>query len=227
MTLKQWNQLPDFMQNEKVRPYYLILKKHSFSLIIKRLFDIMMSSFLLILLLPIFSFIAIWIKFDSKGPVFFRQERVTAYGKIFKIFKFRTMVNNADKQGSLVTIGNDARITKVGAKIRACRLDEIPQLINVFLGDMTFVGTRPEVQKFVNEYSDEMYATLLLPAGITSNASIHYKDEDILLENSNKPDDFYVNKILPDKMKYNLDSIIHFNLINEVKTMFNTIKAIL
>lgn len=227
MILKKWEQLPKYMQNEAVRPYYEILKKHSFSLIVKRIFDIIMSLVLLILLSPVFLIVSIWIKLDSEGPVFFRQERVTTYGKKFRIFKFRTMCNHAEKKGTLVTVGNDARITKVGEKIRHCRLDEIPQLLNVLVGDMTFVGTRPEVVKYVNAYTDEMYATLLLPAGITSVASIQYKDEDEILSSASDPDEAYIHEVLPDKMKYNLKSIREFSFINEIKTMVNTIRAVL
>lgn len=227
MMLRSWDRLPEYMKNDKVKPYYDILKKRTVSLILKRLFDIVMSLLLLIILSPVFIVVAIWIKLDSKGPVFFRQERVTTYGKRFRIFKFRTMVSDAEKKGTLVTVGNDARITRVGEKIRHVRLDEIPQLINVLCGDMTFVGTRPEVVKYVNCYTDEMYATLLLPAGITSVASIQYKDEDEILEKANDPDEAYIHEVLPDKMKYNLDSIKNFSILNEIKTMANTIKAVL
>ena len=227
MMLRSWDKLPEYMRNDKVRPYYEVLRKHVLSLVLKRIFDIVMSLLLLILLSPIFFIVSIWIKLDSKGPVFFRQERVTTYGKHFRIFKFRTMVNDAEKKGTLVTVGNDARITRVGEKIRHVRLDEIPQLINVLTGDMTFVGTRPEVVKYVNAYTDEMYATLLLPAGITSIASIRYKDEDEILKNAFDPDKAYIQDVLPDKMRYNLDSIKHFSIWNELKTMVDTVKAVI
>ncbi len=227
MILRSWDKLPEYMKNDKVRPYYDILKKHSFSLILKRIFDIVMSLLLLIILSPVFLVVSIWIKLDSEGPVFFRQERVTTYGKKFRIFKFRTMCNNAEKKGTLVTVGNDSRITRVGEKIRHCRLDEIPQLLNVLVGDMTFVGTRPEVVKYVEAYTDEMYATLLLPAGITSIASIQYKDEDEILSKSDDPDNAYIHEVLPDKMKYNLQSIQNFSFINELKTMIDTVKAVI
>lgn len=227
MILRSWDKLPEYMRNDKVRPYYELLKKRTGSLIMKRIFDIVMSLLLLVILSPVFLVVSIWIKLDSKGPVFFRQVRVTTYGKQFRIFKFRTMCENAEKKGSLVTVGNDSRITKVGEKIRHCRLDEIPQLLNVLAGDMTFVGTRPEVVKYVNAYSDEMYATLLLPAGITSVASIQYKDEDEILSKANNPDDAYIHEVLPDKMKYNLASIENFSFWNEIKTMANTLKAVI
>lgn len=227
MILRSWDKLPEYMRNDKVKPYYELLKKRTGSLIMKRIFDIVMSLLLLMILSPVFLVVSIWIKLDSKGPVFFRQVRVTTYGKQFRIFKFRTMCENAEKKGSLVTVGNDSRITKVGEKIRHCRLDEIPQLLNVLAGDMTFVGTRPEVVKYVNAYSDEMYATLLLPAGITSIASIQYKDEDEILSKAKDPDDAYVHEVLPDKMKYNLASIENFSFLNEIKTMANTLKAVI
>ena len=227
MILRSWDKLPEYMRNDKVKPYYELLKKRTGSLIMKRIFDIVMSLLLLMILSPVFLVVSIWIKLDSKGPVFFRQVRVTTYGKQFRIFKFRTMCENAEKKGSLVTVGNDSRITKVGEKIRHCRLDEIPQLLNVLAGDMTFVGTRPEVVKYVNAYSDEMYATLLLPAGITSVASIQYKDEDEILSKAEDPDDAYIHEVLPDKMKYNLASIENFSFWNEIKTMANTLKAVI
>lgn len=227
MILRSWDKLPEYMRNDKVKPYYELLKKRTGSLIMKRIFDIVMSLLLLMILSPVFLVVSIWIKLDSKGPVFFRQVRVTTYGKQFRIFKFRTMCENAEKKGSLVTVGNDSRITKVGEKIRHCRLDEIPQLLNVLAGDMTFVGTRPEVVKYVNAYSDEMYATLLLPAGITSVASIQYKDEDEILSKAKDPDDAYVHEVLPGKMKYNLASIENFSFLNEIKTMANTLKAVI
>lgn len=227
MILKDWEQLPEELQLAEVKPYYEILKKKKLSLILKRIFDIIVSFIMLIILLPVFIFLGIAIKIDSKGPVFFRQERITQYGKTFKIFKFRTMVNNAEKLGTQVTVGNDARITKVGKFIRDCRLDEIAQLLNILTGDMTFVGTRPEVKKYVNHYTKEMMATLLLPAGITSLASIYYKDEAKLLDKSNSPDKTYVEEVLPGKMKYNLQSIREFNFFEDIKTMIRTVVAVI
>ena len=227
MILKDWEQLPQELQLDEVKPYYQILKKKKMSLILKRIFDIVVSFIMLIILLPVFIFLGIAIKIDSKGPVFFRQERITQYGKTFKIFKFRTMVNNAEKLGTQVTVGNDARITKVGKFIRDCRLDEIAQLLNILTGDMTFVGTRPEVRKYVNHYTKEMMATLLLPAGVTSLASIYYKDEAKLLDKSNNPDKTYVEEVLPGKMKYNLQSIEQFNFFEDIKTMLKTVLAVI
>ena len=227
MILKDWEQLPEELQLDEVKPYYEILKKKKLSLILKRIFDVVVSFIMLIILLPVFIFLGIAIKIDSKGPVFFRQERITQYGKTFKIFKFRTMVNNAEKLGTQVTVGNDARITKVGKFIRDCRLDEIAQLLNILTGDMTFVGTRPEVRKYVNHYTKEMMATLLLPAGVTSLASIYYKDEAKLLDKSNNSDKTYIEEVLPGKMKYNLQSIKEFNFFEDIKTMIKTVIAVI
>ena len=182
---------------------------------------------MLIIFLPVFIILGIAIKIDSKGPVFFRQERITQYGRTFRIFKFRTMVNNAEKLGTQVTVGNDSRITRVGSFIRNCRLDEISQLLNILTGDMTFVGTRPEVKKYVDYYTKEMTATLLLPAGVTSLASIYYKDEAELLEKSENPDKTYIEEILPEKMKYNLQSIEKFNFMEDIKIMFMTALAVI
>ncbi len=225
--LKKFTDLPLDMQNDAVKVYYDILSKKKVSLFFKRVFDIFVSVVLLLLIWPILLILAIVIKIDSPGPVFFRQERVTKYGRRFRIFKFRTMVNNADKMGSLVTTKNDSRVTKVGSVIRKTRIDELPQLFNIFLGDMTLVGTRPEVVKYVDRYTDEMKATLLLPAGVTSEASICYKDEEKLLENADNADDTYVNDILPEKMKYNLEAIEKFNFFSDIKTMFRTVFAVL
>lgn len=224
--LRDWDELPDFMRTEAVRPYYDILIKHKKELILKRAFDLVAASILLVILAPIMLVVAIWIKLDSPGPVFFRQTRVTQYGKEYRIFKFRTMVNNADKMGSAVTVGGDTRITRVGAVIRKYRIDEFPQLFNVLSGDMSFVGTRPEVTKYIDGYTDEMYATLLLPAGITSEASIHYKDEDAVLEGADDVDRVYVEQVLPGKMEWNLRAVGRFNVWNELWIMVKTVKAV-
>lgn len=225
--LKKYDKLPEFMKNKKVKEYYDVLKKKKFQLLIKRLFDIFCSLILLVLLLPIFVILAILIKFDSNGPVFYRQKRITKYGKEFGIFKFRTMIINADKLGSLVTVNGDPRITRIGKKIRKCRLDELPQLINILIGDMSFVGTRPEVKKYVDCYTDEMIATLLMPAGVTSKASIEYKNEDEIIEKYVKKgeyvDDIYIKRVLPKKMKYNLEYIEKFNVITDLKLCIKTV----
>lgn len=214
------------MQTEAVKPYYEILQKKQISLIFKRSFDIVVSLIMLLILSPVFLVLAIAIKLDSKGPVFYRQVRVTQYGKEFRIFKFRTMVNNADKIGSQVTVGGDSRITRVGKVIRECRLDEIGQLLNILGGSMTFVGTRPEVPKYVEKYTPEMWATLLLPAGVTSEASIRYKDEAALLDVAEDVDATYIQDVLPGKMKYNLRSIQEYSFFKDIKTMFQTVFAV-
>lgn len=226
MMLRKWEQLPPEMQTEEVRKYYDILKKKQVSLFFKRVFDIFASAVVLVILSPVFLILAIAIKIDSPGPVFYRQERVTQYGKRFRIHKFRTMVQNADK-GSQVTVNNDSRITKVGKVIRDCRLDEIAQLIDVIQGTVTLAGVRPESPKFVAAYTDEMMATLLLPAGVTSLASIYYKDEAKLLDGAEDTDKVYIEKILPGKMYYNLKGIEQFSFWGDIKVMFMTMFAVL
>lgn len=225
--MKNWNELPKDMQTPEVRKYYDILKKHKTSLAMKRAFDVIVSGVLLVVLSPVLLILSVMIKLDSPGPVLFRQVRVTTYGKRFRIYKFRTMVNHADKMGTQVTTKGDARITKVGKMLRGYRLDELPQLFNILSGDMTLVGTRPEVEKYVAHYTDEMKATLLLPAGVTSQASIKYKDEERLLESADDADKVYIEKILPEKMKYNLEAIEKFNFLQDIKTMFETVLAVI
>lgn len=227
MIIRKWEELPEKIRKEEIKPYYDILRKRRISLFSKRVFDVVVALGMLIILLPIFLVLAIAIKIDSNGPVFFRQVRVTQYGKEFKIYKFRTMVVSAEKMGTQVTVENDNRITKVGNFIRNYRLDEIPQLLNVLNGTMSFVGTRPEVPKYVKEYTPEMYATLLLPAGITSLASIKYKDEAELLSGAIDPDKTYVEKVLPKKMKYNLQAIKKFSFWGDIKLMFMTLGAVI
>ena len=224
--LKKWEDLPDFMKTDEVRPYYDAFKKTKISLGLKRLMDLFGGLILLVLLAIPMASIAVWIKLDSEGPVFYRQERITTYGKHFKIHKFRTMVSNADKIGSSVTVGNDSRITKAGAKLRGCRLDELPQVLDLISGNMSFVGTRPEAVKYVEKYKPEYMATLLLPAGITSEASIRYKDEAELLDAADDVDRVYVEEVLPEKMKYNLESIKKFSFFGEITTMFRTVFAV-
>lgn len=227
MLIKKWNKLPKEMQIEEVRPYYEKLRKKNFSLFWIRFFDILVSFLMLLILLPFFLILSLAIVIDSRGPVFYRQERVTQYGKRFRIFKFRTMVKDADKKGSLVTVGHDARITRVGKFIRKCRLDEVSQLIDVFRGTMSFVGTRPEVPKYVDQYSKEYIATLLLPAGVTSLGAIMFKDEDALLEGKEDTDKAYVEEVLPLKMKYNLKELNKVGLFHNIKIMFMTVFAVL
>lgn len=225
--LRQWDNLPIFMRIEEVRPYWEILNRKRGQLLLKRIFDFIVALILLVTLSIPMIIIAIWVKIDSEGPIFYSQDRVTTYGRHFHIHKFRTMVNNADKIGTMVTVRADSRITKVGAKLRRLRLDELPQLLDVIVGDMSFVGTRPEAVKYVEQYEPEMYATLLLPAGITSEASIRYKDEDKLLCAADDVDKIYVEQVLPAKMKWNLESIRRFNFLRDILTMFRTVFAVL
>lgn len=224
--LKKWEKLPPELQTDEVRKYYDILKKKRGALFFKRAFDIVVSLVMLIVLSPAFLILAIAIKIDSRGPVFYRQVRVTQYNKKFRIFKFRSMVQNADK-GSQVTVSGDARVTRVGRFVRKCRLDEISQLIDVLRGTMTFVGTRPEVPKYTEQYTPEMMATLLLPAGVTSLASIYYKDEAKLLDAAEDTDKVYVEQVLPAKMYYNLKAIESFSFWGDIKVMFMTVFAVL
>ncbi len=225
--LPDWKDLPDEMKNDTVKKYYKSLAKKESSLIIKRMFDVWMSVFLLVFLMPVILVMAVLIKLDSKGPVIFKQTRVTAGNKDFTIYKFRSMVNDAPKLGTSVTVASDMRITKVGQFMRKYRIDEIPQLVNVLKGEMTFVGTRPEVRKYVDAYTPAMMATLLLPAGITSEASIMYKEEDELLASAEDADQVYIQDILPEKMKYNLKSIRKFSLLNDLATMIKTVIAVI
>ena len=226
----KYKDLPKEFQNDAVKKYYEIVSRKKISLLFKRIFDIIFSILILLILFIPIIIISIAIKLDSNGSVFYRQVRVTQYGKRFRIFKFRTMVTNADKIGTLVTVKSDARITKVGKFLRKYRLDEFPQIFNILIGDMSFVGTRPEVTKDVEKYSDYMYATLLLPAGLTSYSSINYKDEDEIisehLKDNENIDDIYVNYILPDKMKYNIEYIERFSFLYDIKIMFKTFLSV-
>ncbi|MEG1913180.1 MAG: sugar transferase [Cloacibacillus sp.] len=224
--LKEWEELPDCMRTEAVRPYYETLKKKRAALLLKRVFDVVTAILMLAVLSPLLLAISLAIILDSNGGVFFRQERITQYGEKFKIFKFRTMIANADKLGAQVTVKDDARVTKIGRTLRKYRLDELPQLLNIIAGDMSFVGTRPEVEKYVRQYNDEMYATLLLPAGVTSETSIMYKDEEKLLARAESADEAYISKVLPEKMEYNLKSLRNFSLQSEISTMAKTVLAV-
>lgn len=225
--LKNWVDLPGFVKVDEVRPYWEVLNKKRGQLLLKRVFDLVVAIILLILLSIPMAVIAVIIKVEDPGPVFYRQERVTRYGKHFRIHKFRTMVVNAEKIGTAVTVGDDPRITKIGKKLRRLRLDELPQVFDVIEGTMSFVGTRPEAVRYVERYKPEWMATLLLPAGITSEASIRYKDEDKLLNAATDPDRVYMEEIVPQKMKWNLESIKDFSFGHEILTMFRTVAAVL
>lgn len=224
--LKKWERLPENMQCDEVRPYYEVLARKRGALLAKRLLDFLFALLLFILLFPIMALIGILVKCSSKGTVFFRQVRVTRYGKLFRIFKFRTMVADAEQKGTQVTVQNDARVTRIGAMLRRTRLDELPQLINILKGEMSFVGARPEVVKYVACYTNQMKATLLLPAGITSEASILFRNEARLLSQSQNVEQTYITEILPKKMKYNLDGLLHFSLWHDCVTALRTVAAV-
>lgn len=229
MELRPWRLLPDEMRTKEVRKYYNILMKHRMWLKIKRFLDIVVAGIMLAVLIVPMGIIAAAIRLDSPGPVFFRQARVTQYGRIFRIYKFRTMVDNASRLGAAVTVDNDVRITKVGAFLRKYRMDEFPQLFNILAGDMTLVGTRPEVPKYVKMYTKEMYATLLLPAGLTSRTSIAYKDEDKLLGEAvdeESTDRIYINEVLPAKMRYNLESMKNFGVRSDAAVLWDTFTSV-
>ncbi len=227
MLLRKWEDIPEFMRTQEVRPYWEVLNRKRGQLILKRAFDLVVSLLLLVILAIPMAVIALMIKKEDPGPVLYRQERVTTYGRHFFIHKFRTMVVNADKIGTAVTVGADPRITRVGSRLRRLRLDELPQVLDVISGDMSFVGTRPEAVKYVERYKPEYNATLLMPAGITSEASIRYKDEDKLRNAADDVDDVYLNEVLPAKMKWNLESIERFRFLREILTMFRTIAAVM
>ena len=229
MELRPWQLLPDEMRTKEVRKYYNILMKHRMWLKMKRFLDVIVAGIMLAVLIIPMGVIALAIRLDSPGSIFFRQARVTQYGRIFRIYKFRTMVDNASKLGSAVTVDNDVRITKVGAFLRKYRMDEFPQLFNILAGDMTLVGTRPEVPKYVKKYTKEMYATLLLPAGLTSRTSIAYKDEDKLLGEAvdeESTDNIYLNEVLPAKMRYNLESMKHFGVKSDATVLWDTFASV-
>lgn len=225
--MRKWDHLPEQMRTEAVRPYFEALRRKRGSLFAKRCFDLVAALILTVLLSPVMLALAIAIKADSKGKVMFRQARVTRYGKEFRIFKFRTMVSDAERLGGQVTTNQDSRVTKVGRMLRGCRLDELPQLFNIIKGDMTFVGTRPEVPRFVEHYTEEMQATLLLPAGVTSETSILYKDEERLLSEAENADETYINDVLPAKMRYNLAYLENYSFWKDIRIMLHTVTAVL
>lgn len=219
--MKKYETLPNIFQNDQCRKYYDILKKKWFYRFLKRSFDIFASLLLLCILFVPSLIIGVIISITSKGGPFFLQKRVCRYGKEFHIIKFRTMKVNSEGQQQ-VTSKNDNRITKVGHFLRKTHLDEFPQLLNVFVGQMSFVGTRPEVHRFVKMYKNEWFATLLMRPGITSTASYSYDDEakDIRDEHA---DEDYLSVVLPKKMKLNLEDIEKSNVFHEIKIMFNTV----
>ena len=200
-----------------------ILNRRKFQLIIKRGFDIVVSFIGLLILLPIFLIVAIIIKLDSKGPIFFRQVRVGKNGKEFKIFKFRTMVVDAEEKGMQITVDGDSRITKPGNFLRRSKIDELPQLINVLIGDMSFVGPRPEVPKYVAMYDENQRSILKIRPGITDIASIEYRDENSILAQSKNPEEAYINEIMPRKIELNFKYIENMSVIYDIKLIIETI----
>lgn len=224
--LPDWEQLPKQMRQEEVRPYYEWLRKKTWQLRVKQIFDIGLAWILIVLLTPVMLVIAAWIYQDSGGPIFYCQTRVTQYGRKFKIYKFRTMIPDADRLGPSVTSAQDSRITRAGAFLRKTRLDELPQLFNIVRGEMSFVGTRPEVPFYVEQYAPKMWATLLLPAGVTSLASIRFKDEAECLSEAENADKVYMEQILPEKMKWNLQYLRKFSFWRDIKIMIDTVVAV-
>lgn len=225
--LKPFDKLPAEFQNESVKRYYDILLKKKKSIVLKRLIDILLAVILIVVLAIPMLVIAFFIKISAtRGPVFYKQVRVTTYGRKFRILKFRTMIVGADQCGELLTKEGDERVTLVGRALRKYRLDELPQIFHVLSGKMSIVGTRPEVPKYVDRYEDTYYATLLLPAGITSFASIKYKDEDKLLKEGEDVDSIYISRILPDKMRYNLKYLQRFGFRKDLFIMFKTVKEV-
>jgi len=226
MILLPFEKLPEKLKNDEVKCYYDILYKKRFSLLFKRIMDVVMALILIVILILPMLVICVCIKCTSKGPVLYKQQRITTYGRTFNIFKFRTMTVGADKAGALVTSKNDSRITSIGSVLRKFRLDELPQIFHVLSGKMSLVGTRPEVKKYVDCYTPAMYATLLTPAGITSLASIKFKDEDKIIgevNDASQVDEIYVNKVLPEKMKYNLEYLEEFSFFKDLYLMIQTV----
>ena len=194
-----------------------------FNKIIKRIFDFTASFLGCIILIPVFISIAILIKLDSKGPIFFKQKRVGKDGKEFEILKYRTMVVDAEKLGKQITVGDDSRITKIGKFLRKYKLDELPQLFNVLKGDMSLVGPRPEVPKYVNIYNESEREVLKVKPGITDFASIEYRDENEILGNVENPEEYYINAIMKHKLQLNLEYINKNNIFLDIKIIFKTL----
>lgn len=221
--------IEDQLTNEEMLTFEdieeMLIKKKD-QLVKKRIFDIVLSFIGLIVLLPLFLVVSIIIKFDSKGPVFFRQIRIGKGSKEFKIFKFRTMGADAGKKGMQITIGRDSRITRVGHVLRKTKMDELPQLINVLIGDMSFVGARPEVPRYVEMYDDYQLNILKLRPGITDLASIVYRNESNLLGQSNNPEETYIYEIMPNKIELNIEYIKNISVLYDIKLIIKTISVV-
>ncbi|NCA91676.1 sugar transferase [bacterium] len=203
------------------------VKKKRITRFFKRIFDISAAFIGIAVFLPLFLVVAILISSESKGGVFYRQVRIGKDGKPFRIMKFRTMVADADKKGLAITVGADSRITKTGKFLRASKIDELPQLFNVFVGQMSFVGPRPEVKKYVDMYDETQKAVLLVRPGITEYASIVYCEENALLQDSVDPEATYINEIMPRKLEMNLNYIKSFSFIGDIGIIIKTFCAIL
>lgn len=227
MYVKQFEKLPTAFQKSEIKPYFDYLQTRRGSLIAKRVIDIFVAILVLTVLSPIMLLSALLIKITTKGPLFYLQERVGLYGKPFHIYKFRTMVVNADKIGAQITVGErDPRITRVGRILRTTRIDEFPQMLNVLKGDMTIIGTRPEVPRYVKEYSDEMMASLLMQPGASGVASIAYRYENEMLKDKEDPEQYYIQTILPDKMRINLDYLKKFSIWQDLWLMLRTVGCV-
>ncbi len=215
------------MKNEYTLRCWQELEKRKAALAAKRLFDVAASAVILLILSPLMLLLALAVKLDSPGPVFYRQVRVGRYGRDFRIFKFRTMVQDADQIGPPLTMGQDPRVTRVGRMIRRCRLDEFSQLLNVLGGSMSLVGPRPEVRRYVDAYAPEYLATLLIRPGVTAPSSIAFKDEEKILRSSEDPERVYVEQILPPKMALNLKYLREISLPGDIKILFQTVAAVI
>lgn len=219
--MKSWEKIQSPINNQATKPYYDCIKRKWFYRCVKRGFDFLASLILLAILFVPSVLISLIIVIDSRGGIFFRQTRVGRYGKPFKILKFRTMVKNSEGDRQ-ITSQNDSRITRVGKFLRKTHLDEFPQLLNVIVGQMSFVGTRPEVKKYVDLYEDKWNATLLMRPGITSTASYSCDDEAKFMTSENAHD-VYLEKILPFKMNLNLEDIKHLSIFRDIKIMWKTV----
>ena len=213
-------------ENNKPLDIAAILEKRKLQLVLKRLMDIVISGGALLVIWPVLLVVALAIKIDDPGPVFYRQVRVGRGGKTFRIFKFRTMVVDADKKGLAITVGRDNRITRVGALLRKTKLDELAQLINVFVGEMSFVGPRPEVQKYVDLYTPYQRQVLLVRPGITDYASIAYRNENDMLAEAEDPERMYIDVIMPDKIELNMKYLREISPLADIRLIFGTIAAV-
>ncbi|MBQ2755383.1 MAG: sugar transferase [Oscillospiraceae bacterium] len=222
--INEWQKLPDEMKNKEVLMTLEQLCKKRGMLKIKRAADVCISLLLIAGLSPVMAAAAIVVAAESEGGILFRQRRITQYGRVFEILKFRTMYVS-EREGSLLTAADDSRITKVGKVLRKTKTDELPQLFNVLRGEMSLVGVRPEVERFVQRYTPQMMTTLLLPAGMTSPASLAFSNEEQLLSRAKDREREYIEKILPQKMKLNIDYLENFSLKKDAGVLLKTVSA--